>query len=1517
MRNSFFTSVLCLSLSLICGEVTAFAYTRLTQISTEQGLNQSNVTSLLQDSDGYLWVGTYQGVNRYDGYRVTQLKSPNEILNNSSVSALFEDSLGLIWIGAEPENNYRLDKQKNQLNPLKLPTPATTQTSAEPDSESQAFQFFQEDEQRNLWIATNRSLYYYQRSQNQFKRVLSLAEIFANTATDVKSVSSAAKQHIIRSLLLVGGHLLIATSNGLFQYDLKTKVTRPLPHSPVVLTSDDQNNVKSLLQTQVGTILVGTVEGLFEIPLAALNQPTTVSAPNSRVLVAELNIWKIIETPDYFWLATDKGLFRLFPDGKLSFALKFSDSPYNTSDDNIVKLLQDREDNLWMGSRADGVFKWRPNDAIRQHLWTQSDARTRLSSDNVNSILQSSDGNIWIGTQNGLNRLDKNFTSVSNYLVEPDKKSVVSDGTVFVIRENLDKLWLSTYSGIRVFDKKRRALDKPVFLAKDASFFDRPAYDLLFFDPENLGILTESGLALYNLSSKKLTPVESGVSQHEIGGGLTQFFSVDTQTGKQIFIAGVDGLLKYSPQTARLSSFHQLPPADGPRTHPAAVYPDGNRLWVTYPGYGLFILDEKTGKEIRFFSEQFLNANTLMDIFDDSHNNLWITTNDGLLKINRQTFNSVFLGKDDGFATGEFNGAAIQRLKNGEVLLGGVKGVFRFDPDASAPRERSVKAKITGLSLLSHEIPVRFGDYNNQMLELKHDDFGLNIAFSALLFDKPDQVKYRYWSEGASKVESTLLARSELFIPTLKSGKTTLLVSAIDYETGQESAPASLTIISYPPLWFSNWAYITYFLLAVTLASLLMTFRKRRVKAKKIAHRQLRQSEERLSLALRGGNSGLWDWHASNNLVYEPRLCANQYQTEQLVSFKQRLTAIHPADQKKVASSWLSFLNLPGEAFEVSYRMRDESNQWVWYRDMATVSEVDQSGKPARVTGTFTNINESKIAADQMKLYSMALENTRDIVLLLDQDKTLIAANKAFFKLSGLKREQVLNREIDFILSEENDNQLMETIFKQIQLDQLWEGEGLLTRNRASAISVLINATSFIDDDMHCYYVFALTDIRKQKNAEAKLRKLANYDSLTGLPNRSLLLDRITHAIEHCQRKERQLALFFVDLDRFKQINDTLGHDVGDQVLKEVARLLTQRVRENDTVARLGGDEFVVVLEDIESLDAVTRVAKGIIQYLSRPLMLQKNQVGITPSIGISVYPNDGKKAKTLLKNADIAMYHAKNAGRNNFQYFESAMNKDARKQLSIENKLRNAVTNNEFYLVYQPQYELSTSRLIGVEALARWKSNNGKSIAPTAFIPAAEEIGVIISLSEKLLQQALADLEYWQQTYRPIGLAFNLSARHLHENNFRQSLNALLSQFDIDSHLLEFELTESVLMNDFEIAREIFDSLATQGIELALDDFGTGYSSLKYLNRLPIKKLKIDRSFVSQIGISNESDAIIQSIISLAKSLDMKTLAEGVETQVQLDFLRQSGCDQIQGFLFSKPLLPNELEKLLSKKLV
>jgi diguanylate cyclase (GGDEF)-like protein/PAS domain S-box-containing protein len=550
------------------------------------------------------------------------------------------------------------------------------------------------------------------------------------------------------------------------------------------------------------------------------------------------------------------------------------------------------------------------------------------------------------------------------------------------------------------------------------------------------------------------------------------------------------------------------------------------------------------------------------------------------------------------------------------------------------------------------------------------------------------------------------------------------------------------------------------------------------------------------------------------------------------------------------------------------------------------------------------DISERKRQEEQLRLWKRIFAQTTEGIVLTDTEEKILLVNQAFSTTTGYPEPELIGQRPNMLASGRHNTAYYQQMHHSLSSQDFWEGE-IWNRRKNGEIYpewLIINAIKN-DEGQTTHYVGLLRDISLQKANEEQILRLANYDTLTQLPNRNLLRERASQALIQAQRHGHTLAIMFLDLDHFKNINDTLGHSVGDELLIHIAQHLKHSLREEDTIARQGGDEFVLLLPEIDEAGAIT-VAEKLIEHITRPIQIAQHHLVVTPSIGIAIYPRDGQDFGTLSSHADAAMYKAKSEGRHCFRCYTHAMHSFTERRLKLEAALRTALVRNELQLVYQPQIQLSDGRPCGVEALLRWHSGEFGLISPEEFIPLAEDSGLIIEMGAWVVEQAARQLKQWQQQGMPsLVMAVNVSALQFKQEQLAQQIELYLRDNGIDPQYFELELTESVTMDDPSSMIAQMHQFHQLGIKLAIDDFGTGYSSLSYLKSLPIDKLKIDRSFVRDLLTDSDDAAIIQTIISMAKALNYHTIAEGVETQAQREALQALGCDQIQGYLIGKPM--------------
>lgn len=634
---------------------------------------------------------------------------------------------------------------------------------------------------------------------------------------------------------------------------------------------------------------------------------------------------------------------------------------------------------------------------------------------------------------------------------------------------------------------------------------------------------------------------------------------------------------------------------------------------------------------------------------------------------------------------------------------------------------------------------------------------------------------------------------------------------------------------------------------------------------------------------------------------------------------------IHPKDRQRVLAKWRSEVKQL-TPFQIEFRFLRPDRRIVWVRVNAVSMQV--KNQEYGYVLTFEDITEHKIREfvlratenalfEEMEFAQATLDSISDAVITVDSNGAITYMNLAAEKMTGLSSQEAVGlpttevlRIIDSETRKTVDNPMLRALYEHRPVN-LETGRSLLIRRDGSELKISDTASPIQNADGDIFG--AVIVLHEDSKSAAKSDSFSEHDWLTGLPNRLLLTDRLTQAIALSRRQKNKLALLCMDVDYFKNINDSLGQAVGDQLLSLIAARLVKCVRGVDTVCRQGGDEFLVLLAEIDNAQDAIIIAEKILEVVAVPYAVDANIIYVTLSIGISIYPDDGEEVNTILQGADSAMYHAKAEGRNCFQFFKAEMNAHAIERLVIEKGLRRALKNEEFILHYQPKVNLGSGEITGAEALLRWQDPENGLVYPTQFIKIAEESGLIVPIGQWVLREACRQVQNWlDEGIKAVPVAVNISAAEFRKGGFLESVLLILQETGVPPAFLQFELTENILIDDFEGSSATLERLQKIGISLAIDDFGTGYSSLSYLKKLPVHTLKIDQSFVSDIATNPDDAAIVSAVISMGRSLKQQVIAEGVETGEQFSILQSQQCDEGQGFHFSRPLTAENFGRLL-----
>ncbi|POF41099.1 diguanylate cyclase [Pseudomonas laurylsulfativorans] len=683
------------------------------------------------------------------------------------------------------------------------------------------------------------------------------------------------------------------------------------------------------------------------------------------------------------------------------------------------------------------------------------------------------------------------------------------------------------------------------------------------------------------------------------------------------------------------------------------------------------------------------------------------------------------------------------------------------------------------------------------------------------------------------------------------------------------------------------------------------------------ANQALSKSEARLALALKASELGLWDWNLQTDEVHHTQIQELfGLEPEQVTALLRHLKPrLHPEDLPALKRALVEHLKGRTEDYQIEYRVRHGDGHWVWIEDRGRAVERAENGRVIRMVGTRRDISVSKGLEEQRQLAATVFEAASEGIVIFDPNYALIAINQAFSRVTGYDIEDMIGRNVVELPCSRDARRHYAAIHQALEQEGSWQGELVETRKNGEMYPQWLQLNAVRDTRGNVSHIVGFfADLSARRESEERMRYLTHYDELTGLANRAMFRERLSEAHQRVrQGGYRSLALLHINLDRFKQLNDSLGHEVADQLLQKMARRLVNALPEADTIARLSGDEFAVLFNSYGNLSSLARVATRLASKLRLPVTIDGHELVVSASMGISLLPESAREISALVSQSNMAMQHAKHLGGNNFQFYTDSLQASTLERLQLENQLRKAIEEKQLKVFYQPKLCLATGKLNAAEALVRWDHPTMGRVPPGDFIGLAEETGLIGPIGEFVLRQACWQACEWQrQGLEAIRVSVNLSVHQLRQGKLVSLVRQVLEETGLEPRYLELELTESQLLDSVEHIIATFQQLRDLGVKLAIDDFGTGYSSLSYLKRIPVDYVKIDQAFIRGLGEGTEDAAITRAIIAMAHGLSLKVVAEGVEHQEQLEFLKAERCDEVQGYLISRPVEARFLAVLL-----
>ncbi|MBL4814766.1 MAG: EAL domain-containing protein, partial [Shewanella sp.] len=1336
------------------------------------------------------------------------------------------------------------------------------------------------------------------------------------------SVSEGLSQSTVTSIAEdIDGYAWIGTLNGLNKFD-----GEDFKH---YFSSNKENTIpssfiRSIYKTSNDKLLIGTDRGLV-----IYNKSLDNFHPIEHF--SDLPIWSINEYDSKVYIGTESSIFTLDSDfkivnyfkydfGGVKKVIKYRNSIFIKNYDGVVYQLKDNDEVSILSNHSYDILIYNNNLYILKDTGTfevKGNELKKVTSDRYDSITIEADNlKSIIGHEIYLVNSDFKKTKVGKLdinrtnLVKPTiymgnhKTYITTQNQGFIVKLDYENL----ISHLEVVKKNVWSIDHDLIgnllISTDSNFIKllNPDYSLIkkynsgvkgpkraIFSDENLFVATTNGLLSIDKKSGLVSKIDN-----------SQFFAIHASLGgKTVYAGTLDGVLykvnsssgayskfeidhgnpifdiKYSDETVWVATQGGLFKLQNNEVHRiysneiviSLLVDEGGVYFGTESSLMFYDIDNKTTSKI------YSNNKPIYSIISDkekvytaSIKEVAITKKSNLKTI---TLSDIYGSQD------EYNAQAIINTPN-SILIGGLSGISKIIKSNLESYLLNIDEPEVNLdNLLIFNIPepingeiLKSAISSTNKLSLKHSDYPFTIKFNSPGHNS-NNISYVYQLSGLSDTWIESKGTNSATYTNLSAGQYAFNIYAVDALTKQPGKLRSILIEITPPWWLSKQAKFIYFMLSLIISAVIVKsiLRRREVQ------NQIAKSEERLKLSLWGSGDEMWDWDIETGQIYRSNIWGSlEFPRDgQRSGETGEESNIHPMDQERVSTALNDHFYGKSDHFEAAYRVKGKSGDWVWILDRAKIVERDEKDNPLRMTGTIKNINNFKHAEEQLRLFERAIANISEGMFILDSEFRFVEVNEACCELCLKPKDKFIGEQFNFDLYPDSYSEQIRTILNQ---QGRWSNDVESAKGDGSSFLMELTVDAIYDEQGQLtHYVGVFSDISRRKQQEEELRKLTNNDLLTNLPNRSSLMVTLGNLV----KRDSHHTLMVLDLDNFKKINDSLGHQVGDELLIKVARRIEAAVPYHTSIYRLGGDEFAILVDDNPDIGSSAVIANGVIEAFVTPFELTSDKVVVGMSIGIVLYPEDDQNEQALLRKADIAMYHAKSAGGNRYQFYSESLNRNAIRQLEVENLIRQGIKEDLFEVYYQPKIDLKSGKMAGMEALVRLNHPEQGLIPPSEFIPLAEENGLIVEIGDIVMKKACFAAQKWRSQGIFNGrVAVNLSSYQFALPDLQQRIESILRLTQLPAANLELEITEGTVIKEPEKAIKVMQQLSKMGVTLALDDFGTGYSSLSYLKRFPIHTLKIDKAFVDDIDKSDRDLKMVDSIITIAHNMGLSVVGEG-----------------------------------------
>lgn len=1440
--------------------------------SARDGLSTATINDISFGEDGFVWLGTEQGLYRLSNSKIRRVDK------TAGESQLFDSYINLV---TNIDSDHLLVSSQTRLYIYNIPTNRFTEmgktSSSRYFADEGVVSYVRQADGQLLLLTFSGKLYRFN-SQD-----FSLQLIHKGKLDD--------KVNWRHMLQLSDNSLLFASAHTLEMRSAEGELLTSLPWK------ESYGAIRGLFRDSKGRLWILSSKGLHKLE----------QATSSLEIISELPYFmsRMLEDKQgNLWIASRKGLILWRPE-TADYVLYGDELKQRARIDYIHDMAVDDSGIIWVGGSGDGLALIAPQADFLRDVYSKS-SKYKLDTEMVWSIYSEGD-KTWLGTDGSLAVIHES-SSTSQGIIPPGFE--VNDSIYRLNSLNADYLVLGTSNGLFVVHKQTgesmsfatwtqgiESLTGQIVLSIEADWSM----------PGRLWFGTNKGLYYWQPGMKD--PVEHVLALGQDAPSRTIIFATLRDSLGRLWLSG-NRFFGYLDEQGQYVSKLGLFAQEIPSKIGSFLEVSPGVIWFASLQQGLFEYQISTDSLHSLTRDWQLDCDAILSMVSTKTAN-FILCNAILVRQDKTTGEITTLDQNDGFISDEFNEGSVFYRQDKGLYLGSPDGAMLVEPNKLQHRQNTNRVFLESVSVYyGKDTHTYLRPQALSVIEPGANLISFQLSSTDYLDDTPLTLQYRILKKNDPSERPFLLLedQSQLNISGLNAGEYTLEIKHKNNGVWVSDAyrfDFELTQNWWQSQWFKWLVSLCIFIAFISM----LWYRHRQVERFKKINQALVDSDDRLRQALRGSDSDLWEWRSDTQMIYLDNN-AGLLGDADFVHCPLSELPVHENDRDRVRGEWIALLEDKGELFESEYRYYrpDGSCGWLRVRGRA-VDYQPGTGAIARVAGIYSDISVQRELESEINLLAQAFENTTEGMLILDANETVIISNLAANLIFTTKPNELIGLSLSELVRKSEINLSVDGLLGN---GTSWNGERELLRRDKRTFPAWINISMMkAENSLIKHYVLVFSDISERKQNELNLRYLANNDVLTGLANRAMFTRRLTQIISFATLNDEKLALLFLDLDRFKHVNDSYGHSMGDALLVEAARRLQSCLTENHLVCRFGGDEFVILLRDAGDIDGINHVADSLLKTIEQPFKLEGREFFISTSIGISVWPDDSIDPETLIKNADLAMYHAKEEGRGNFQYYSSERNAEALYHLRLEADLRKAIERDEFTLNYQPQVDiLHQDRVVGVEALIRWHHPEDGLIRPDIFIKVAESCGLIVDIDRWVFKQACQDAARWhtefEQSYK---LSVNVSAVSFRQADFIDGLKDILTETGMPASLLTVEITEGVLMKELHVAKAHLRKLKALGVKVSIDDFGTGYSSLAYLRHFEVNSLKIDRSFLIDIGVNKADQAIVSSIVELARNLKLEVVAEGVESHEQLEQVFSRGCYLIQGYYFAKPMARNELE--------